>query len=317
MGIHHAFGPGYAAVNNAGLNYASMVDAISNGNLSLLYVAGANPVFDDGYLEEALKAGNTTVIVTDLSLSETAAYADIVLPTQSIAERDGTFTSGMRRIQRFYPAIDIYGEALTDWQIAEMVGQALGTIEKSHMHESMVFSDIARNVPIYEGITYLKLAQVREQFPDVRGEGMYYGGTQYDNKNGLGVVWASAAEKGEAVSASTVDAGGSISANDSGLIVVPVTVLYDREPVFAKTELLHQRVPQPHVTLNPADADNLKITDGDMLGVTVNGHTVSVAAVIDKKTPQGVTLMPRRLQPQGAPNAAAGVPLTKLEKAEA
>jgi len=118
MGVHHAFGPGYISVGNPGLNYAGMVDAISEGSLNLLYVAGANPVFDDGYLEEALKSGNTTVIVTDLSLSETSDYADIVLPVQSIAERDGTYTSGMRRIQRFYPALNIYGDALTDWQIA-------------------------------------------------------------------------------------------------------------------------------------------------------------------------------------------------------
>jgi len=48
-----------------------------------------------------------------------------------------------------------------------MIGSQLGTFDKTHMHESMVFSEITQNAPIYEGITYLKLAQVKKQFPDV------------------------------------------------------------------------------------------------------------------------------------------------------
>ncbi len=316
MGMHHAYGPGYEAVD-AGMNYTSMVDNM--GDLKLLYLAGADPVFDDGDFEAALKNSNTAVIMTDLLLSETAEkYADIVLPVQSISERDGTYTNAMRRIQRFYPAIDVIGESKQDFVIAQEIGQALGIGDIIVSLAPMVFSAIAKAVGIYNGMTYTKLGQVKEQFPDVRGEGMYYGGTQYENKNGLGAQWQTVAERNpSAVRKKDVKAENKVKANAQGLIVVPTTLLYDREPVFQYTELLHKRIAQPHLTINPADAETLGVTHGDMVGVSVNGHTVNVSALISEDTPQGVTLMPRRLQPQGAPVAAAGVPLTKLEKAEA
>jgi NADH-quinone oxidoreductase subunit G len=178
-----------------------------------------------------------------------------------------------------------------------------------------VMADIARDVPQYAGITYSAMARVEAQWPDVGGEDLYYGGTAFQNRHGLGVQWAAAAEDGQAgLSVRPAEAGAALEAGGDRLVVVPITVVYDAEPVLDKTELLHGRVPAPHVGLNPVDAHKLGLGDGDMLEITANGRVIVAAARIDGRVPQGVATMPRRLQPQGTPSAATVAQIGKLER---
>src|SRR5690606_11939769 len=101
MGIHPAFGPGYVAMS-AGRDAADIYAGAADGRVTALYVMGADPV-GDGLMDGRGKLG--FLVVQELFLTETAALADVVLPAQSWAEREGTFASGERRVQRYYPAI--------------------------------------------------------------------------------------------------------------------------------------------------------------------------------------------------------------------
>jgi NADH-quinone oxidoreductase subunit G len=176
---------------------------------------------------------------------------------------------------------------------------------------------IAAEAPQYAGITYQRLAEVHEQVPDVGGEDLYYGGTAFTNRTGLGVQWPSAAEQGAPVAAATVQPTGVLTAGEGRRVVVPITVLYDAEPIMQKTALLAARVPGPRAGLNPADAAALGVQPGDTLGITVGEHTITAAAYPDKSIPAGVITLPRRLQTQGAPLSAVVAPVEKLEKVEA
>ena len=75
-----------------------------------IYIAGADPAGDDPALEKALK-GAKFVVIQDLFKSATAELADVILPAQAHSERDGSFTSGERRVQRFYPAVPPWARA--------------------------------------------------------------------------------------------------------------------------------------------------------------------------------------------------------------
>lgn len=314
MGFGPLYGPGYAPLETPGRSYAEILDALSNNALKVLYVAGANPVFEDAAAEEAIRQTKGYIVVQDMFLTATAELADVVLPTQSAAEREGTYTSGERRVQRFYPALDAVGESLPDWLIAQRIGEALGHGAPA-VSEAALMVEIASVVPQYDGITYQRLAKVVEQKPDVGGEDLYYGGTTFKNTRGLGVQWA---PSGEAPSAGPAPAAGKgLRPSDDGMVVVPVTLIYDTEPVFYRTELLHGRVPIPHAGINPADARRMEVEDGDMLGITLGERDIPVAAYIDERVPPGVVSVPRRLQPQGAPNTATIAPVMKLEKIEA
>ena len=143
----------------------------------------ADPV-GDGRVSAADLRASGFVVVQELFLSETAKAADVVLPAASWAEREGTFTNGERRVQRFYPAIPAPGR---DFQLAAEIGQRLGvTLPR---HAATLFLEIAASVPAYAGLSYQKLAEVVEQVPDVGGRDLYYGGTSYTNSQGLGVQW--------------------------------------------------------------------------------------------------------------------------------
>ncbi len=318
MGFRPDYSPGYLPVERPGRDYEAILEAFQNNDLKVLYIAGADPVFDDPAAEQALRQTKGTIIVQDMFLTATAELADVVLPTQSVAEREGTYTSGERRVQRFYPAIEPVGESKPDWLAVQMVGEKLGH-GRPAVAAPVILAEISRTVPQYAGITYQKLAQVIEQFPDVGGDDLYYGGTAFQNFHGLGVQWAALAEDaGATLAMRPAAAGGSLAAAEKdSLVIVPVRLIYDAEPVLLKSGLLHQRIPAPHLGLNPADAAQMGVNDGDALAVTLNGRRVMADAYLDARVPRGVATMPRRLQPQGAPPAATVAPVAKVERIEA
>ena len=86
----------------------------------VVYIVAADPAGDDPSLAEALKSARA-VIVQELFLTETAKLADVVLPAQAYTEREGSFTSGERRVQRFYPAVPPRGQARPDFAITAQV----------------------------------------------------------------------------------------------------------------------------------------------------------------------------------------------------
>jgi NADH-quinone oxidoreductase subunit G len=324
MGFSHAFGPGYAPIEAEGLDYANILKAVEQGSLDVLILAGADLAFDDHHAEEVLTNTDTFIVATAMFLTRTAELADVVLPTQSVAEREGTYTNGERRVQRFYQAIEPIGFELfeegggtrPDWRIARQLAEKLGG-ERGEMAATQVFSKIAKAVPQYEGMTHARLSRTPKQFPDVGGDDLYYGGTSYNNEHGVGIQWAVTSEQGEAPASVAVQSGDALSAEGDRLVIVPVTSLYDREHLFTYTDILDERIPEPYAALNPATAEALGVGAGDALNVAFNGHDVTVHARIEPGVPEGLAVVPRRLQPQGAPQAATLAPITRLEKAEA
>ncbi|MEP7359476.1 MAG: molybdopterin-dependent oxidoreductase, partial [Anaerolineales bacterium] len=267
------------------------------------WIVGADPVGDGRLTAGALRA-NGFVVVQELFLSETAQAADVVLPAASWAEREGTFTNGERRVQRFYPAIPAKGKP--DYEIAAELARRLGV--SLPRHASLLFLEIAASVPAYAGLSYQKLAEVVEQFPDVGGRDLYYGGTSYTNSQGLGVQVPSGAERGQAVAAGKLDPTGALA--PQGLTLVPTTVLFDRGATFVRSLVMHPRLPLPYVELNTADAVRLGIQDGDTVSVSAGDIQAEVTAHVSGRAPLGVALMPASLGPV-VPEQAATVTIQK------
>lgn len=260
------------------------------------WIVAADPVGDGTLSANALRQSGF-VVVQELFLTETAKAADVVLPAAAWAEREGTYTNGERRVQRFYPAVP--AKAKPDFQIAAEIGAKVGVALPKFA--SLIFNEIAKSVPAYAGLTYQELAKVEKQFPDVGGADLYYGGTSYDNQQGLGMQLKSGAERGEAVAAGKVDAP---SVKRLGLTLVPTTVLYDRGTTFAPSALMHPRVPQWQVEFSAADAERMSIKDGDTVKVTVGEASAIVKAHVNGHAPEGVVLMPESLGVQVVTGAA-------------
>lgn len=254
------------------------------------YLLAADPLGDGPQLSDVFEALDF-LVVQELYLTETARAADVVFPAQAFTERDGTFVSGERRVQRFFPAVPVFGETRPDWHITAGLGQRLG-VELENRSPALVFENLSAAVPGFEGLDYGSLSEVENQWPPVGGENLYFGGTAYTNNQGLGFQLGLAPN--EAAPGTSVDIPHASSA-EGELLLVPVTALYDQGVTVRMTQLLQPRVAARAVALNPSTAQRLGVTDGDEVRLAWDGQEQRLPVRIDSKVPDGVGLIPRSM----------------------
>jgi formate dehydrogenase major subunit len=141
-----------------GLDNHEMIEAILEGKLKSLYIKGEDTITSDSnayYVGEALRKLEF-LIVQDINFSETCAYADLVLPACPSLEKEGTFVSTERRIQRLYKALEPLGYSKADWEIIQMIANKLGG-NWHYKHPSDVMVEVARLTPSLAGVTYERL----------------------------------------------------------------------------------------------------------------------------------------------------------------
>jgi NADH-quinone oxidoreductase subunit G len=258
-----------------------------------VYIVGADPVGDDPKLAKALE-GAAFVAMQDVMGTATTEIADVVLPAQAFTEREGTFTSGERRVQRFYQAVPVTGDAKPDFAITSQIARNMGLILEG-TSVSAVFDILAESVEAFKGLNYTKLAEVREQWPIVGRSDLYYGGTTYENTQGMGVHLSAAAMRGEKVSIPRVQKEAAPRPKDKELLAVPISKLYDRGTTVASTTLLDQRVGSLNVSMHPNIAEDMGLEAGQTVSVSFNGVSGEAAVKIDDTVPVGVALIPRSM----------------------
>ncbi|MFQ5421905.1 MAG: molybdopterin oxidoreductase family protein, partial [Anaerolineae bacterium] len=302
MGVHPALGPGYKAVKEPGMDAQAIYAGTHSGEIQALYALGADPV-GDGLLAD--RGQLDFLVVQELFLTETAKLADVVLPAQSWAEREGTFTSGERRVQRYYPGIQPLGECRPDWQILAQIGERVGA-GKPPIAASLVFRDISRAVPQYKGMDYRTLARVEKQWPDVGGEDLYYGGNSYENRSGLGQQWAAAAETADIEHFDVPDGA---AHTQEGLTLVRTAALFTAGTLINHSPVLADRIAQPTLLLNEVDATAQQVTSGSRIMVTAAGKSYQVVVHVNGAAPAGVALL------RGVPYVAGTAVIESITKA--
>jgi NADH-quinone oxidoreductase subunit G len=307
----------FPGANAMGLHYMGFtpettLDIIANPP-KVLVIAQADVMADDPSAAQWL-SNVETIIDLSLFADGAAAMAQVVLPLQSFAERDGSFTNGERRVQRFYTAQSPMGESLPAWQVLERIGEKLGQ-GKPKLSAAQVMNEIVQTIPAFEGARYNELAKVTPQIPQVGGEDLYYGGTSYKNTGGLGVQIATAADRGETVTGKSVTLEKADKTRKGELLIVPTVELYNRERVFhaSADRLMSARVADPYIELNAEDAAKLKIQNGDMVQVQAEGAALRVRAHVNGAAPKGTALLPRNLQEAAAPLTITAGAVSKVE----
>ena len=259
-----------------------------------LYVAAADPAGDDpAYLAEGRLGSQEQafLVVQDLFLTATARLADVVLPVQAWTEREGSYTSGERRVQRFYPVVPELADSYADFSVAGQIGKRLG-LDMEIRLAGRTFARLASETPAFTGLSYARLAEVVEQWPIVGRGDLYYGGTTYENSQGIGVQLP------------LTSAGGlswpklvEVGMPKIGLLAVPITRLYDHGSTLLPSSMLHQRIPEPYVVLNDQDAERLKISEGAAIQLipAEGGSWLGVRAIarLRSDVPERIVLVPR------------------------
>jgi formate dehydrogenase major subunit len=141
-----------------GLDNHLMVDAIHDGKLKAMYLFGEEMSLVDAnanYVQEAFGKLDF-FIVQDIFFSHTCTFADVVLPAAPSLEKEGTFTSTERRIQRLYQVFEPLPGSRPDWRIIQDVANHLGA-KWDYKHPSEIMHEMASLTPLYAGVTYERL----------------------------------------------------------------------------------------------------------------------------------------------------------------
>lgn len=141
-----------------GLTVTEIMDAIHDNKIKGMYILGENPAMSDPDVEHARDALAKLkhLIVQDIFITETANYADVILPAAAFAEKSGTVTNTNRQVQMARPAIVPPGEAKADWWIEVELAKRVG-LDWKYTDPSQVFAEMAINMRSLDNITWDRL----------------------------------------------------------------------------------------------------------------------------------------------------------------
>ena len=141
-----------------GLTVTEIMDAVHAGQIRGMYILGENPAMSDPDVEHARDALAKLdhLVVQDIFLTETANYADVILPASAFAEKSGTVTNTNRQVQMGRPAVPPPGEARQDWWIEVQLANRLG-LNWSYSSPADVFAEMKLNMKSLSNITWERL----------------------------------------------------------------------------------------------------------------------------------------------------------------
>jgi len=138
-----------------GLDNSEMIEAIHAGKLKAMYIFGEEIALVDtnaNFVQDAL-AKLEFFVVQDIFFSKSCQFADVIFPASPSLEKEGTFTSTERRIQRLYQVFEPLGESRPDWKIIQDVANHLGA-DWNYQHPSEIYQEIASLTPLFAGVSY-------------------------------------------------------------------------------------------------------------------------------------------------------------------
>ncbi len=154
-----------------GLTVVEIMHAIHDGDIKGMYVLGENPAMSDPDVDHARAALAKLdhLVVQDIFLTETANYADVILPASAWAEKTGTVTNTNRQVQMGRPVAPPPGEAKEDWWITTELAKRLG-LDWTYAHPREVFAEMKINMGSLDNITWERLENEAVTYPSLSPE---------------------------------------------------------------------------------------------------------------------------------------------------
>ena len=267
-----------------GLTMVEAFNAVRTGDVQAMYIMGENPMVsepDINHVRESLEK-LSFLVVQDVFLTETAQYADVVLPACSFAEKNGTFTNTARRIQRVRKAVEPPGLSRPDWQIVCDVSTRMG-YTMFYGSSAEIMAEIARLTPIYGGISYERLEGDGLQWPCPVFD---HPGTQFLHRHrfsrGLGrfheVEYRPADELPDQEYPYLLTTGRMLEHFHTGTMT-------------RRSKVLDELVPECPIEINPVDASSLGISEGDIVEVSSRRGTIEGKAHVTERSDLGTVFI--------------------------
>jgi formate dehydrogenase major subunit len=270
-----------------GLDNHQMIDGIHEGKLRAMYIFGEEMSLVDSnanYVDAAL-AKVDFLVIQEIFFSETCRFADVILPACPSLEKEGTFTSTERRIQRLYPVFEPLGESRPDWQIIVDVANRLGA-GWNYAHPSEIYKEIASLTPMFAGVTYERLEGYKTlQWPvaaDGSNQPLLY--TQRFNfpdgkAKFFPLAWSEPADQQDAVFDLHLNNGRLLEHFHEGNLTY-------------RTEGIREKTPSTFVEVSPELAKERGIDNGRWVELTSRYGEVRVQAVVTERVTGRELYMP-------------------------
>ena len=282
-----------------------------SGEIKGLYIYGEDPVVTDPDTTHIIKALESLdfFVIQELFMTETAKYADVILPGSSYLEKEGTFTNTERRVQRVRKAIDAPGEARLDTDIIIDLMNRMGYPQK-HMTSAEIMDEIASVTPSFGGISHARLDS-----EEVGGRGLQWPCPTKDHPGtyimhvgkfarGLGMFYPA-----EYVpSAELPD-------EEYPIILMTGRILYHytTRAMTGRTPELMEIEGKSFIEMNIVDAEKLGIANGDKVRVSSRRGSIESTARVGTKTSPGESWMPFHF-PDGNANWLTNAALDKYAR---
>ncbi|WP_431854748.1 formate dehydrogenase subunit alpha [Azospirillum sp.] len=271
-----------------GLTVVEIMDAVHAGRIRGLYVMGENPAMSDPDLNHAREALAELehLVVQDIFLTETARYADVVLPASAWPEKAGTVTNTNRQVQMGRPALPPPGDARRDLWIIVELAKRLG-LEWRYEHPRDVFAEMAQAMPSLANITWERLEREDSvtypcDAPDTPGREIVFG-DGFPTEDGRGrLVPAGLRPPAE------------LPDDDYPFVLTTGRLLehWHTGAITRHASMLDALEPAPIATLAPAELHRLGIAAGDAVRVATRRGVVELTARADPAVPPGVVFIP-------------------------
>lgn len=271
---------GVSLPSEPGLTLVEMMDAVLEGKVKALYIMGENPLLSDPnlhHVEEALSKLEF-LVVQDIFFTDTCRFAHVVLPSCSFAEKGGTFTNTERRVQMVRKVLEPKGEAKEDWRIICELSERLGYPMRYRGSEE-IFEEIRKAVPQYAGISYKRLEKGGIHWP-----------CPSEDHPGTPILHVGKIARGKGLLV-PVEYKPPLESSDKDYPFLLITgrdyYQYHTGTMTRKTKVSNYYLPEPFLEVNPLDAQELGISEGDTVRVISRRGQVELKVKLSQRVKRG------------------------------
>ncbi len=274
--------------DRTGLTVVEIMDAIHRGEIKGMYIMGENPAMSDPDVQHAREALARLehLVVQDLFLTETAKYADVVLPASAWPEKDGTVSNTNRQVQMGRTALPLPGNARQDWWSIQEIARRMG-LDWHYTHPRDVFAEMKLAMPSLNNITWERLE---------RESSVTYP-CDAEDKPGNEIVFAdgfpTASRRGKLVPAAIIPPAEEPDAE------YPMVLTTGRQLEHWHTGAMTRRAnvlddiePEAVASLAPSELRRLGIAAGEPVRVTTRRGAIELKARADSNVAPGMVFIP-------------------------
>ncbi|ARS89568.1 formate dehydrogenase subunit alpha [Natrarchaeobaculum aegyptiacum] len=274
---------GFEVPDEPGLTNVEISNEFGQG-IKGMYVMGENPIMSEPDANEVAERIQDLefMVVQDIFMTETAEYADVILPATTWAERGGTVTNTDRRVQRMRGVGKVIENTKHDFEILCEVGSRLfddGSFDFEDPEEA--FEELRQVCPSYYGMTYDLLGEEGLHWPcyDIGDEGdPFLYEDEFDTENGLGrivgVTHTPPAEVPDEEYPLT-------------LTTARLEEHYNTGTMSRRSPTLNRQYPENFVDIHPNDAEEFGVEDGDYVTISSRRGEITVKAQVTTDIKEG------------------------------